>query len=1359
MDESNSRAESTSGTVTDLRIGSYRIIEPLGTGGMSSVYRAVHVETGHEVALKVLTRTLARNSTLLQRFLREARSAETLEHANIVTIYDRGIDQGRHYLVLEYVAGGDFHEYVQRRGPLGVSDAILVVKDVARALKYAAGRGLIHRDVKPSNILRTPTGQIKVIDLGLALQAENEDERVTREGTTVGTVDYMAPEQARDSRATSIQSDMYSLGCTFYFLLTGVPPFPGGDITEKLTRHAKAPAPDVRDLRQDVPPPVTSIIQRMMAKRPEDRFPSYDDLIEALDDAPLDRTREGQGIALVPFDEEPEQVPPAPHDETPPDQERDESGSGGSDDVAYQVISLADLASELDENFHPNPAARQPSMEPAAPLLRRTQLEKDDEDTDSADPDGTQPALPSSSPGSATVWILSSAIIGVACVLLGIGLIQFLGVASGPNEDAALSTDPDAVLDLNRGLQPLPRSSLASTAAGRLSNSGSRKLDAKEPSGFEAKVPRVEEEDTEPSPIGSASSLLESEARSKLLPEWARAPVPDRISGPFVVVRRVVESSDPTIVPTLHMALDSKIGGTVELADEGPLFINDLRVSGESRLIRARSGYRPIVRIEEPKLNVVKEQSAVFPLGHKNLTLDGIDLIVNVRDLPANQTALFSCAGGNLTLRNCSITILNNPGSSSFAFVRAKSSAAYPNPSRILLEKTLVRGSFASGIDLASGSTELVLHNSVILKGPGPLIRIAESDPAPENRLFIVDSILAGPGPIIERTTSASTTRTKPLFIRAFGSAFGRFHGAGISSVIFSTSSSPGAAQQIEWGGDHNLFAGWKGFFASGKEHTVTVADLAAVRSTWSATDQGSHEVLSPWPPPSDLASAMPGELLHSLFVPNQVAILRQVAQPRQGLFEKTVDEYPSPLIPEPVGWAVDRVVPPGGGARFSPRLAGDQLPSRFQVPVSRKNPALRDQAPVGSVLELTFDTGTAPWNGDLGVFLREQVIPGTRHARVRVTGSGLHRFTPVQLPRGVWLEVRVDPLAEAEPPSWLPQPQSTGTALIELQGGALVLANVVLQHEESARLDHLIHVEDGHLIVSRCQLVTRKSAGNFAGDLIGFRAVTTEPKSSDLSQFLFRGVVDRPVCRLVDSTLITDGTALKAELGRGLIAIEQCAVSAGAAAIELIPAKVARRRFEVDLWLDHCTLISERNLIRLGPWPGLPPGPDRPWLITSRNCAFLCLSDQRPRETVLLRADADALARGTVFWQETDDLVDVDFFTAAGEGPPTNNRWTREFQHQWVDFWGSNHIKRVSGPRGPGSGPRVRFKGKLRPGRVEPVDLILDPEYHPGRDRLTVGADLLRQGIHANAARSGQGQNQRPKQSGPSPKDGTLPF
>ena len=282
MDETTSTSGEQTGATPGQQIGSYRIVQPLGTGGMSSVYLAVHVETGHEVALKVLTRSLARNAMLLQRFLREARSAETLDHSNIVAIYDRGMDRGRHYLVLEHVAGGDLHDYVHRQGPLSAAEAISVIKDVAGGLKYAAGRGLIHRDIKPSNLLRTPTGQIKIIDLGLALQNQIEDERVTRDGTTVGTVDYMAPEQARDSRATSIQSDIYSLGCTFYFLLTGVPPFPGGDITDKLTRHARTPAPNVNDLRPDVPAELAAVIQRMMAKKPEDRFASYDELTAAL---------------------------------------------------------------------------------------------------------------------------------------------------------------------------------------------------------------------------------------------------------------------------------------------------------------------------------------------------------------------------------------------------------------------------------------------------------------------------------------------------------------------------------------------------------------------------------------------------------------------------------------------------------------------------------------------------------------------------------------------------------------------------------------------------------------------------------------------------------------------------------------------------------------------------------------------------------------------------------------------------------------------------------------------------------------------------------------------------------------------
>jgi serine/threonine-protein kinase len=251
----------------------------------------------------------------------------------------------------------------------------------------------------------------------------------------------------------------------------------------------------------------------------------------------------------------------------------------------------------------------------------------------------------------------------------------------------------------------------------------------------------------------------------------------------------------------------------------------------------------------------------------------------------------------------------------------------------------------------------------------------------------------------------------------------------------------------------------------------------------------------------------------------------------------------------------------------------------------------------------------------------------------------------------------------------------------------------------------------------------------NLVGDLLDFRAVTTRPMPDDDGQPLFTPRVDRPVCLLFDSVLITNGTALRADLGRGLVALVQTAVASGESAIELRPSRVAKSRFEADLCLENCTLASERTIVRMGPWRGSQPGPDRPWLITSQNCAFLASYDRRPRETVLLRADPSALETGSVFWQAINDAADVDAFVAGNERLVPNGRPRDLFLH-WVAFWGRSHMRLLTGPRVAGSAPSVRLREKLHPGRVEPADLILDPAYHPDRDRLSVGADLARQGI-----------------------------
>ena len=202
------------------------------------------------------------------------------------------------------------------------------------------------------------------------------------------------------------------------------------------------------------------------------------------------------------------------------------------------------------------------------------------------------------------------------------------------------------------------------------------------------------------------------------------------------------------------------------------------------------------------------------------------------------------------------------------------------------------------------------MKQSLVLGSPGPLIRVNSGGSAQEQRLFFLDSVLVGPGPIIQRESSDPGPDPKSLLIRAFGTVFARFHGIGVASVISSASSNTRAAKQIDWGGDNNLFAGWKGFFASGNDPTVTITDLTEVRSTWNNAERNSREIVVPWHQPYDLATTTPVEL--EPFVPGRETILRQVAQPRSGLFQKAVGEYPTPAIPQPIGWISAGLGPSG---------------------------------------------------------------------------------------------------------------------------------------------------------------------------------------------------------------------------------------------------------------------------------------------------------------------------------------------------------------------------------------------------------------------------------------------------------------
>jgi tetratricopeptide (TPR) repeat protein/predicted Ser/Thr protein kinase len=269
-----------------LRLGRFEVVSHIGSGGMGAVYKAVD-PAGREVALKVLAPEVAARPTALERFRREARHGVKLRHENIVGLYEIGESQGTYFLVMEYVNGITLHDYITRTGSLDPEESRQFLIQMARALDHAHSRGVIHRDIKPSNILITRVQDrvvAKLTDFGLARQDREEEFRVTRDGTTVGTVDYISPEQARDSRAADFRSDIYSLGCTFYHMLAGQAPFAEGSMPERIYKHMAEDPPDVRQLNPKIPGDLWAICQRMLAKNPEERFQRARDLLRALHD-------------------------------------------------------------------------------------------------------------------------------------------------------------------------------------------------------------------------------------------------------------------------------------------------------------------------------------------------------------------------------------------------------------------------------------------------------------------------------------------------------------------------------------------------------------------------------------------------------------------------------------------------------------------------------------------------------------------------------------------------------------------------------------------------------------------------------------------------------------------------------------------------------------------------------------------------------------------------------------------------------------------------------------------------------------------------------------------------------------------
>ncbi len=280
-----------------LVLDNYLVLEKIGQGGMGQVFKAEHRRMHRIVAVKVLPTSMTKNAATVARFQREVRAAASISHPNIVAAFDAGQAGKVHFLVMEYVEGSDLSALVKKNGPFPVQQAVDFILQAATGLEAAHKSGIVHRDIKPANLLVDKQGTVKVLDMGLArLSGDREAGQqadLTNTGTVMGTVDYMSPEQAMDTKTADARADIYSLGCSLFYLLTGQAMYRGDTLMKKLMAHREEPIPSLRAIRPEVPEQVEAVYRKMVAKNVEDRYQAMSEVI-----ADLEQCRSHQGPAV-----------------------------------------------------------------------------------------------------------------------------------------------------------------------------------------------------------------------------------------------------------------------------------------------------------------------------------------------------------------------------------------------------------------------------------------------------------------------------------------------------------------------------------------------------------------------------------------------------------------------------------------------------------------------------------------------------------------------------------------------------------------------------------------------------------------------------------------------------------------------------------------------------------------------------------------------------------------------------------------------------------------------------------------------------------------------------------------------------
>ncbi len=650
-----------------LRIGKYEVLEHVATGGMGAVYKARDTDLDRIVALKVLTAALAANPSAIERFVREARSAAQLRHENIVAIYDYGQVSGTFFIALEFVEGTDLDRHIKAHGKLDLAEARDIAIQATRALIHAHDQALVHRDIKPSNFLIThKDGRllVKMSDFGLAIQDSTQQARVTRDGTTVGTVDYIAPEQARDSGRADARSDIYSLGCTLFHMLAGHPPFHEGGLAERIYKHCNTVAPNLRQFNPEVPARFAAIVARTLAKKPADRFQNAGELLRALQDVVTPSVEVSTRDLLAGLAEGEAETTPARKKSPAP-------------------------------NARPEPTLTE-KPRPGSPKTNPRRSDSEERDTASE-----LSATKFEEPARRMPWIIGGAALAIVLVVIAV-----VAMTARPPEPPTTEV---------AGLPPLPVNPITT----------SRTADSGRESTLVILKPAIDKPGW-PALYQPATPIAREQLLKEFLAPWANDAPPGADVAVYRVARLPRGGAGGKDFASLDLACAAAPEGRltiIEIHDNGPIFQPAIAVAKRSLIVRAAKGFRP--QLVWDRDEAVARGDSFLTVSGGSLTLQGLDLMVRWSDAAARSGFFARVTDGDFLASDCSFSV-SGKSAAGVGVVRLERSDPAPRDSKVRcrLSHCYARGANLVALDLDAAGAEVLIDGSLLVGTEQPLLQV-----------------------------------------------------------------------------------------------------------------------------------------------------------------------------------------------------------------------------------------------------------------------------------------------------------------------------------------------------------------------------------------------------------------------------------------------------------------------------------------------------------------------------------------------------------------------------------------------------------------------------------------------------------